>query len=480
MRAAEEAAFASGILAEDLMEDAGAAVAHRAGRLAGGPGVCHVFYGKGNNGGDALVAARLLASRGWEICEHPATEDPGPLARKKLSAMRGFLSNVPPPARIPGARPAIVIDGLLGTGARGAPRGATAERIREINTLRARGARILAIDLPSGLEPDQGTPFADCVHADWTVALGAVKAGLVADSATGHVGRIETIPLRGVSCAGDRKWRVASPDWLQILLPPRPYESHKGNCGRISIVAGSPGFLGAARLASAAAVRAGAGLVTLFADPSCAEILAASCVPEVMVQPVSDLRCVPDHPADALAIGPGFGRARDTHALALIRDFKGPVVVDADALNALAADPALLRHARGPRILTPHPGEMERLDPARGRSRRDWASQFSAQFQCLTLLKGARSVFARPDGTGVFNSTGGPGMATGGMGDVLTGALTALIPQTSPDSAPILAMWLCGRAAEINLELNESEHSLRASDIIESIGHAFKELHHQI
>lgn len=476
MRAAEENAFAAGISADDLMEQAGEGIARCAWEIAQTPGICHVFFGKGNNGGDALVAARLLAAEGWEIREHPAASTLGTLPAAKLTALHAVTKSKKSRPASRSRCPVIALDGLLGTGARGEPRGATAEAICKINELRQRGARVIAIDIPSGLNPDMGVPSPNCVAAHWTATLGAVKSGLVTDTATPFVGRIELVPLKGVRVEGDTTWSVATPGWLRSLLPPRPTESHKGTFGRVSIVAGSEGFLGAACLASAAAVRAGAGLVTLFTDPKSARRLAGMCFPEVMVHATPNLRRVLDHPADVLAIGPGLGRIHDTHVLSLIRDFKGPAVVDADALNALAADPGLLRRAAGPRILTPHPGEMTRLEPAQGRSRRVWASDFSKEFQCFTLLKGARSVFARPDGTGVFNPTGSPGMASGGMGDVLTGTLAGLLPQIPVANAAPAAMWLCGRAAEIALSQGESEQSLRASDVIANLGRAFNSL----
>lgn len=478
MKAAEEMAFASGVQAEDLMEAAGAAIASQIEEVFPQHGICHTFFGKGNNGGDALVAARLLASRGWIVVEHPSSgeDDLGSLVIKKLAALRQIPA--PPPASALEPMASVVLDGLLGIGARGAPSGEVARRIREIHRLRERGAWVVAIDLPSGLECDTGVPHDPCVCADLTVTLGFAKSGLLADEAIEVVGRLVVVPLEGVSCQGGDPWELGTAECLSPLLPRRPFDTHKGLCGRVGLVAGSPGFTGAARLCSAAAVRAGAGLVTLFADPAIWPILSGSCLPEVMVRKTQDLRECLETPLDVLAIGPGLGRSRDREVLALIRDFPGPCVVDADALNALSGDPGLLKKARGPRLLTPHPGEMERLSPRRGRTRRAWATEFAMEHGCHIVLKGARSLTVDPCGRGAFNTTGTPGMASGGMGDVLTGVSAALCHQVHNDlaAAAKLGMWLCGCASEIALRKGQSQESLIASDTITYLGQAFHAL----
>jgi ADP-dependent NAD(P)H-hydrate dehydratase / NAD(P)H-hydrate epimerase len=473
MRAAEEAAFARGVRAEDLMDVAGGAVAEILMRRHARPGTCHVFFGKGNNGGDALVAGRILATRGWHLVLHPAADEgtPGPMAASRLAAL-------PPPALPMPASPVAAIDGLLGIGAQGAPRGRTADLIGAVNALRAQGAWVVAVDVPSGLDPATGVPYDPVVCADVTATMGCVKAGLLADTATECVGALEVVPLEGVSCAGGDSWRVATPALLAPLLPPRPFDTHKGDWGRIGIVAGSTGFTGAARLCSGAAVRAGAGLVTLFVPGEIWPVLAASCAPEVMVRPVFPPGDWLELPLDVLAVGPGLGRERDREVLGLVRDFPGPCVVDADALNALAGDTGLLRKAAGPRLLTPHPGEMERLDPRRGRTRREWARDFATTHRCHLILKGARSISCDPDGNGIFNTTGNPGMASGGMGDVLTGTAAALCAQTRGDigAAAALAMWICGRAADQALRAEQSHESLSAGDVSAALGAAFRDL----
>jgi ADP-dependent NAD(P)H-hydrate dehydratase / NAD(P)H-hydrate epimerase len=478
MRAAEEGAFARGVRAEDLMEVAGGAVAEVLMRSHSLPGICHVFFGKGNNGGDALVAGRVLASRGWTIVLHPAADEDalGSMAATQLAALRAVAA--PPRSPSGQSTPVAVIDGLLGIGASGAPRGRTADLIRAVNAMGARGARVVAVDVPSGLDPATGVPSDPVVCAGVTVTMGCVKTGLLADTATGCVGEIEVVALEGVSCSGGDAWRVAVPELLARFLPPRPFDTHKGHWGRIGLVAGSPGYTGAARLCSSAAVRAGAGLVTLCVPADIWPVLAASCAPEVMVRPVRSPEECLHLPLDVLAVGPGLGRERDREVLALVRDFPGPCVVDADALNALAGDLGILRKAAGPRLLTPHPGEMERLDPQRGRTRRQWASDFATTHTCHLILKGARSIACDPDGNGIFNTTGNPGMASGGMGDVLTGTAAALCAQTHGgiSAAAALAMWICGKAADLALQKAQSHESLCAGDVCAKLGAAFQSL----
>ncbi|MFM8363709.1 MAG: NAD(P)H-hydrate dehydratase, partial [Verrucomicrobiota bacterium] len=220
------------------------------------------------------------------------------------------------------------------------------------------------------------------------------------------------------------------------------------------------------------------GLVTLFVPPEIAPVLSASVIPEVMVCSTEDFPKALEKPFDAVAIGPGLGRDRD----AMVRDFlsktSAPCVVDADALNALSTDLSPLKTPAGPRLLTPHPLEMERLFPRQGRTRRCWLEDFLAEYPVTLLLKGARTLIGER-GTGTFyNSTGHPGMGTGGMGDVLTGVCAALLAQKkSPVEAASLGAWTCGRAAELALrDGHASQESLSASDIIQNLGPAFQDL----
>lgn len=466
---AEQTAFARGARAEDLMEIAGAGLATFLRQLFPVPGHAVVFAGKGHNGGDVLVAARHLADAGWSFELHPSASPMAPLTRRQWESLPETR-----PRR--GVDRIAVLDGVLGIGARGEPSGEAAEAIRRIQTLRAlSGATVIAADVPSGLDADSGTPAAYCVEADATVTMGFVKQGLLADAATRCVGRLALVPLDlPLPERGDTAF-VLTPAALQGLLPPRPFETHKGQAGRVLILAGSEGFTGAARLCSEAAARAGAGLVTLAVPREIYPIVAASAAPEVMVHPLTSLDGLLDSPWNAIAIGPGLGRSRDAEVRDFLSRVEVPCVVDADALNALSAgrlDP--IENPPGPRLLTPHPGEMERLFPCAGRSRRQWMEDFVDRYPVTLLLKGARTVIGRAGIPTAFNTTGHPGMAGGGMGDVLTGVCAALIGAgLTPDNAARCGAWVCGHAAELAIRTGASQESLRASDVLDHLGPAF-------
>ena len=460
------------------MEIAGKGIAKSIIQFFPEAGTLVVYCGKGNNGGDALVAARHLAEAGWRVVLRLAApaDELAPLARRNLELLRDAAIQQGVPQT---SGSLILLDGLLGIGATGAPRGVVSELIDEINLVRKeRGASTVAVDLPSGLDATSGEIPGACVQADFTVTLGAVKTGLVADTATPVVGRLAVVPLPGVSYSVSDPASVIISEMIRHLLPVRNFDSFKGSYGRIGILAGSRGFLGAARLSSAAAVHAGAGLVTLYATHDSYEFLAGSCVPEVMVQRVDSYLEVMKERNDVLALGPGLGREHDQELRGIIAESPLPCVVDADALNAVSTDVSIFAHCAGPRLLTPHPGEMERLEARAGRSRREWASEFAERYPVTLLLKGARTIIAQHDAPPVFNSTGNPGMGSGGMGDVLTGVCAALIGSGhSPRDAAMLGAWLCGRAAEIAIfHGKESQESLSAMSVVASLGAAFNSL----
>lgn len=475
MKRAEEDAFARGVSAEDLMEQAGLGIAEIVRQFQPTPGVCLVVSGKGHNAGDAFVAARHLAKWGWKIAFRPAFPETAlsPLASKKLAEVSAVAQ------RFPSTGIRVVLDGLLGIGAHGEPRGEIAEAIRDIRSLRSEGAWVLAVDLPSGLDGDTGQPSSCCVEADVTATIAAVKLGLVADSAVNAVGRLALVPLPDLLIAPSANRAAFSPE-LRGWQPPRIFDTHKGMAGRVGIVAGSQGFLGAARMCSAAAVKAGGGLVTCFARRDIAESLAETCVPEVMVASVDDYREVLDANLDVIALGPGLGQERAEEVRVLLRESARPLVVDADALNILSRDMMLLEQAEGPRLLTPHPGEMERLFPRGDRSRLRWLEDFVSRYPVALLLKGARTLVGAAGETTYLNTTGHPGMASGGMGDVLTGVCAALIGQRKGrplTESAVLGAWICGRAAEQEISHGGgSFESLSATDVVGRLGSAFSDL----
>ncbi len=469
---AEQAAFASGVEASELMESAGKQMAEFVRQNHPVPGTCRIYAGKGHNGGDVLVAGRYLAASGWAvetILPEPALASLTLLQLQRLEAtpLRG------------GSAPLVILDGLLGIGAKGDPRGRVAAAIRKINEDRKNcGVWVLSADLPSGLDADSGKPGKPCVQADATMTMGFPKAGLVADAAVDCVGRLAVARLDGLADPGTGDLQVIGPSILRAHLPPRVFDTHKGMAGRLAVIAGSAGFSGAARLCSAAAVAGGAGLITLFAKKDVYPLLAGSVIPEVMVREVESYEEVLQDHWDAMAIGPGLSTRCGDEVVSIVRTARCPCVVDADALNVISKSPDVLNDCAGPRLLTPHPGEMERLTPCGGRDRLQWMLDFVARYPVTLLLKGARTVIGQAGRPSSFNTTGNPGMASGGMGDVLTGISSSLLAQgINPYEAAMIGAWVCGRAAEIALASGtESQESLRATHIIRHAGKAFQGL----
>jgi hydroxyethylthiazole kinase-like uncharacterized protein yjeF len=474
MKKAEDMAFASGVSQRALMEGAGGGVADAVRQFFPEPGLAVAYFGKGNNGGDALVAARHLAREGWKIELRQAYPD------EELTEMtRQLLLETSHRGAESARGPFIILDGLLGIGASGELREPIRRFTREINARRGReGAQVFAIDIPTGLNGDTGAADPDCIVADFTVAIGFCKHGLVADGAANFVGRLAVVPLPEIPApASDSASEAATPETLRGLLPRRKFDSNKGNYGRVAILSGSRGFVGAALLSSEGAVRGGAGLVTLYVTEDIYSIAAAAASTSVMVQPVVSFREVLEKKHDAVGIGPGLGKSRSEEILGMVKDVRAPLVVDADALNILATRLHVITSCAGPRLLTPHPGEMERLYGSDKRSRAETVRSFTNEFPVTLLLKGSRTVIGEQNRPLSYNTTGSPGMATGGMGDVLTGVCTALAGQgLSLYDAARLGSWACGRAAELAIRKGESEESLCAADIFKNLGAAFREL----
>lgn len=484
MQQIESAAFARGISAADLMEQAGAGIASAICQFFPAPGTAVLYLGKGNNAGDALVAARHLGTKGWTLWARLSAppDDLKSLPRQHLlslgDALQIKLGPLTPEDLPPG--PVIALDGLLGIGAQGPLSASLAGLAAEMNHLRqAAHTFTIAMDLPSGLDADSGIPHTGCVQADLTLTVAQVKSGLVADSATQHVGRLALIPLAELAASSDEPAELLTPALLRPLLPRRSFDTHKTQAGRLLIIAGSTGMSGAAELACLGALNAGAGMVTLLVKPAVYQLLASRVSPEVMVKSVADYTQALELPHDALAIGPGLGRQCDSEVLALVSRATTPIVVDADALNALAPLPAAFASA-GPRLFTPHPGEWRRLAPdlaASTQSRRQQVETFTSQHPGLTLLlKGARTLISRHGQPLRYNSTGHPGMATGGMGDVLSGVLGALLAQNIPPyDAAALGAWLCGRAAE-RAARHQHPNAVLPTSVAQELGAAMLDL----
>ncbi len=474
MRAAEQAAFARGISAEALMDEAAAGIARTTRQFFPDPGRCVVFAGKGNNADDAFAAAAVLHSLGWQIDLRLAFPEAelDELARKKFDSLNSDT-------RLPGGH-TVVLDGLLGLGAKPPLREPVRSACREINHLRrATNAFVVALDLPSGFDGDSGEADEDCVVADLTITIGFAKRGLVADQALNHVGRLAVAPLHELRAPNEQfDETLATPESLSRFLPPRDFGAYKNQFGRVGVVAGSRGFVGAALMCSLGALRGGAGLVELFVPDDIYPIIAAAAAPEAMVKPIRSYRDLAEEKIDVWAVGPGLGTGAAADILSLIEHAPQPMVIDADALNIAATDVEVLNRAAGPRLVTPHPGEMKRLFPLENVSRAEHARRFCERFEVALLFKGSRTLVTAPGQPLSYNTTGNPGMATGGMGDVLTGVCAALIAQKlSPYDAARLGAWVCGRAAELAIfEGTASQQSLLPCDVIDNVGRAFRSL----
>lgn len=447
VRAAEQEAFAAGKTTPDALTRA---VVERLEQalpgLASWPGAAVVYAGKGGNARDAVGLAVRLAKRVLLRCVPGADAE----ALRTLASTFG-AAEVAVAEKAPGAEPGLLlIDGLLGSGARGALRAEYAALAEEMNALRERSecSLAVAVDIPSGLDGDSGAAEGVSVRADITCPIGCVKPGLLADGAADFAGRLLPVELPGIPLEPSGSDRVLSAEEPIVRLPRRANSCFKNRAGRVAIVAGSVGMLGAAQMCAEAALRAGAGLVVLYCHRVVYPLLAARVAPEVMVQPVVSYAEIQEPRAQALVIGPGLGRQQVEEAAALrelAHSFAGTVVLDADALNLAAAQGWTF----GPNmILTPHPGEMRRLDPRPALSRRETVRRFLAEHDVTLLLKGARTLVANRSACW-YNGTGGAYMANGGQGDVLAGVIGALAAQGCPPlQAAAMGAYRCGVAAE--------------------------------
>lgn len=473
MRSLEGAAFQRGISAETLMNLAGEGIATRLIEQFPRPGTAIGYVGKGNNGGDALVALRHLREAGWQIGIRAAypEDEWAELPRRKFRELGIALDTV---ALCRGGRgPLLLLDGLLGIGAKGALREPITAMAKEMAMLRQqRGAVVAAMDLPSGLDADSGE--GDAVIADLTLAVGVPKIGMSSGNGILRCGRVVLVPLEDLPFPDPSCIRFFCPEAFPGLLEPRGHEFHKGNSGRVGILAGSAGMTGAAVLCASAALHAGAGLVTLHVEEDFPRDLVSAMPPEVMVKasadPVSEAF---DSKHDALAIGPGTGNASERyHATVLERlaSDERPIILDADALNQIAKA-GELDLLKANHVITPHPGEFVRLAPDLAGSERTAAClAFVERHACTLLLKGARTLVGKTGQPLRFNPTGHAGMASGGQGDTLSGVISTLLAQSLDGAdAASLGAWLCGRAAERSLVRGPIA---TASDTIKHLGRA--------
>ncbi len=461
-----------------------------------------VVCGKGNNGGDGFGAARWLKSAGVNVkvllIDAKAENLSGDAAEEAAMyvADGGEIIEVVEEddwlvAEITLTKADIIVDAILGTGFAGELREAVQHAAQLINSCKQRAA-IVAVDVPSGVNSNDGSAANDAVVADVTLCFGLVKEGLLLFPAREKTGEIKLIdigyPNALLQEEGTGKYMITSAI-VNKLMPARAANAHKGDAGRVVVCAGSPGFVGAAALASNAAVKAGAGLVSLYTPLSSQTALAVK-LTEVMVHgllermpgalggaAVNDVVTAANQ-ADILAIGPGLGQAASTQevVLSILEKAEVPVVIDADALNAVATKIEILQQMQAPKVVTPHPGEMARLTGLTieeiDRNRIEIAEKYAKEWNAVVVLKGAPTVVAGPEGSIYVNTTGTSALATGGTGDVLTGIIAGLAAQgITLQEAAICGVYLHGLAGNIACE---AEYGLAAGEIADQLSAAMQ------
>ena len=488
-----------GIPGLTLMENAGrgcAALVHE--RYGNDPGRKAVIVaGKGNNGGDGYVIARFLAEQGWQArtLVLALREEIGGDARANLDLLpTGAVWFCPAGiASFAGelADATVIVDALFGTGLAKEVAGPHAEAIDLINRA---GLPVVAVDIPSGIHGTSGRVLGRAIRADLTVTFAGAKLGHVLYPGAEYVGelRVVAIGIPESILAETPGHDFVDAATARTLLHRRGRTAHKGSFGHVLVIAGSPGKTGAAAMAANSAIRTGSGLVTLAVPATLHTILEVKTT-EAMTVPLDDsgrgylgslalpdiLKLLPGR--DAVALGPGISRTPDTITLVhrLVAEIELPLVLDADALNAVSTQPELLCSAASRQIiLTPHPGEMARLCAASiaeiEQDRIGTARDFAVRFGVHVVLKGARTVCAAPDGRIALNSSGNPGMASGGMGDVLTGVVVSLLGQGyEPFDACRLGVYLHGAAADL-VAAEKGEVGISATDVQEQLPYAYR------
>ncbi len=461
-----------------------------------------VLCGRGNNGGDGFVVARTLLQRGVDVAVFllgRVAEVRGD-ARVNLEILGRLGLTV---AEVADSQAwelhfsefsacTLAIDAIFGTGLNAPVAGLIQSVIADVN---ASGIPVVSVDLPSGLSADTSEPIGDSIEARLTVTVAAPKLPLVLPPAETRAGDIVIadigLPASVIEAVGGPRVELLTRASMRELIAPRTPDSHKGDYGRVLVVAGSRGKTGAAHLAGVAALRSGAGLVTVATPAGCQPVV-ASMAPEYMTVALeeSDEGLDPDAveqvlelARDVLAIGPGLGQAPATREFItrLVDRATMPLVVDADGLNAFRGDPDRLAGREGRDvIITPHPGEMGRLvgmstDEVQS-SRLEIARNFAVAHHVFVVLKGHRTLIATPDDKVFINPTGNPGMATGGTGDVLTGMIAAWLAQLlDAEAACKLAVYLHGMAGDL-AEADEGEVAMTAMEVVGHLGDAVLEL----
>ncbi len=480
-----------------LMENAGNALLSRAQEMIGtveGKKVV-IFVGGGNNGGDGLVLARRLHNKGCDVrlflTSNPDHFQGDALTSWSSVVKLGINSQwISDERRLDVLRVTLwscdlIVDAIFGTGLNDAVKGIIAQIIQVINES---AKPVLACDIPSGLCSYRGIPLGAAVEATQTVTFAYCKPGLVMPGANAYVGKLTVADISIPKELEDQipvRRDLVDVNFCKHWIHPRPIDSHKGKFGHILMLAGSELMPGAAVLAATAAIRSGVGLLTAAIPEPCRMAFTAG-LPEAMFAEPTDAESLVKKPANCFLIGPGLGRNSEAVQLVyrLLEILEKPAVLDADALYAVAQNKEKMKElfskSREPFIITPHPGEMSLLTGKTvaqiQNNRIDIALEFALQYQVVVVLKGAGTVIATPTGRLFINSTGNPGMSTGGTGDVLAGVIAGLLAQGLPAAiAAAVGVWIHGRAGDIAAE-SLHQFSLKAGDLLATIPFAFREI----
>src|SRR5688572_366676 len=449
-----------------------------------------IFCGKGNNGGDGLAIARMLAARGCTVSVnilefgHKGTDDFQANLAKLHQYPSVIIQFVQDETNFhPLSKETVIIDALFGSGLTRPLEGITAKLVEHLNNS---GCQIIAIDIPSGMAVDRSSAGNTIIKANYTVSFQCYKPAFLVAENSEYLGEVIILDiglLPGFLPTAETNFELTTSRLVRSLYKSRNRFAHKGNFGHALIIAGSYGKIGAAVLSARACLRSGTGLLTCFV-PKCGYEIMQTAVSEAMVLTDSNsfmVTKIDDDLAryDSVGIGPGLGTASETRAALreLISGYNKALILDADALNSSSMEKAL-PGLPPDSILTPHPREFERLF---GESKNDFeriekAIAKAKLLNCLIVLKGHHTFIATPLGKGYFNSTGNAGMATAGSGDALTGILTGLLAQGyTAEEAAILVVYLHGLAGDVAVT-QFSQEAMIAGDIIDSIGKAFKQL----
>ena len=503
----ERRSDAAGVPPSVLMEHAGLAIARKIHSLVGNVAGCDILVlaGPGNNGGDGLVAARHLRDWGARVCVYLPVKrkDDKNLQLVKERIIRVVLAEDDKKyadLHTALSTAEVVVDAVFGTGKLRPISGAIRDILKLVREEKQKrpSMRIVAVDFPSGVDSDSGEADPATLAADMTITLGYPKIGLFYSPGSELTGKLEIVDIGIPTTLGKNiATEMITADWIQSILPKRPKNAHKGTFGKVLVCAGSQQYIGAACLACEAAMRAGAGLVTLAAAQSIQPIAAAK-LTETTYAPLHEAkpgyicgdaaRIVHKQLADYGVLLIGCGLSQEPSVVKFVRDvllkmppsIKAKVVIDADALNALSQMPDWWKKLKRDAILTPHLGEMSRLSglsmKAISQDRLQTARECAAKWNKTVILKGANSIIASPDGRAKINAASNPGLASAGTGDVLAGTVAGLLAQglSYPDAAACGA-YLHGAAADlVSAELGDA--GMIAGDLLPALPKVIKNL----